>query len=87
MYGEAAVKSNPHILDESSLQIPFVGRYKAVTKTARCFNDIIDMAKGNNGLQSDDVIPFFCGMAGLGKTRMLEEGEMILKDKLKFWIL
>ncbi|GMF17046.1 unnamed protein product [Phytophthora lilii] len=74
----------PRVLVEESFKFRLVGRENAIDVNAQCFRKVIDSVKNNTLYRIRKPIPFCCGIPGLGKTRMLEEGGVILRDVVKF---
>lgn len=57
------------------MQFKLVGREEALADAAACFSNIIH---GKGCDHNSRPIPVCSGLSGLGKTRMLEEGDAIL---------
>ncbi|EGZ23827.1 hypothetical protein PHYSODRAFT_284809, partial [Phytophthora sojae] len=75
--------SSSHVLTADDLQHRFVGREEAIKAASSCFARIITVAKRDVPGNLRPIIPVCAGISGLGKTRMLEEGGMILRDVME----
>lgn len=75
MISENEICTNPHVLDASVLSVPLAGREQAIDEIEMCFQGLI----GGTAY----CVPVCSGMPGIGKSRMLEEGVGILRDKMK----
>ncbi|KAH9181782.1 hypothetical protein AeNC1_016242 [Aphanomyces euteiches] len=75
--------SSPHLLQEDNLQFRLTGREDAIETAMQCYKSIIKCSKTTASDRHGRPIPVCSGISGLGKTRMLEEGAMILREILK----
>ncbi|KAG9404579.1 hypothetical protein AC1031_004780 [Aphanomyces cochlioides] len=75
--------SSPHLLQEGSLQFRLTGRDYAIATAMQCYTKIIESSKTTAIDRTQRPIPVCSGISGLGKTRMLEEGVLILRKILK----
>lgn len=80
---EKKVIPSPHVLDEENLKFRFVGREDAIKQTSKSFANIIRTVESGFPDCNRPEFPVCAGISGLGKTRMLEEGGMILRDVMK----
>ncbi|KAF4133623.1 hypothetical protein GN958_ATG16960 [Phytophthora infestans] len=78
-----AVATKPRLLDTESFQFRFVGRETALTEAATCFKSILESMKSDTSYPTMNQIPVCAGVSGLGKTRLLKEGGVILRDKMQ----
>ncbi|KAH9154108.1 hypothetical protein AeRB84_003755 [Aphanomyces euteiches] len=75
--------SSPHLLTEESLQFRLTGREDAIETAMECYTKIIESSKTTATDRTKRTIPVCSGISGLGKTRMLEEGILILRNIVK----
>eukprot|EP01125_Pyxidicula_operculata_P021811 TRINITY_DN8660_c0_g1_i1.p1 TRINITY_DN8660_c0_g1~~TRINITY_DN8660_c0_g1_i1.p1 ORF type:complete len:439 (+),score=70.30 TRINITY_DN8660_c0_g1_i1:106-1317(+) len=79
-YQPELVSSPVHILKPSSLSYDFCGRELSIQKVADLWKKIYNAQQRTEGTaQNGHPIPICSGIPGLGKTRMLEEWQVILK--------
>ncbi|KAF0684711.1 Aste57867_23327 [Aphanomyces stellatus] len=83
MIQKDAIISSPHILHEESLQFRLTGREEAIQSATICYTMIIEASMTTAIDRTKRTIPVCSGISGLGKTRMLEEGKLILRKVLK----
>ncbi|KAH9098871.1 hypothetical protein LEN26_016554, partial [Aphanomyces euteiches] len=78
-----AILSSPHVLPQESLQFRLTGREEAIQSATKCYMTIIEASTTTAIDRTKRTIPVCSGMSGLGKTRMLEEGILILRNVWK----
>ncbi|KAF0717355.1 Aste57867_2340 [Aphanomyces stellatus] len=83
MIQKDAIISSPHVLQQESLQFRLTGREEAIQSATKCYMTIIEGSTTTAIDRTKRTIPVCSGISGLGKTRMLEEGILILRDVLK----
>jgi hypothetical protein len=75
MVDKMLLNSRARVLENESMQLELVGREETIQSAIECFHFIM---QGSASDRTRRPIPVCSGLSGLGKTRMLEEGDHIL---------